>query len=141
MNFWDSSALIPLITEQKLSKKAESLYLQDKQGLYVWWGTMTECISALCRLERLSDLTSSEVENALVALRKLSKSWNIILPSDQLREKANRLLRVHPLRAADSFQLAAAIIASEDLLSKISFITFDERLAVAARKEGFEVIS
>lgn len=140
MNFWDSSALIPLVTEQQFSKRAESLYSEDKQGVYVWWGTMTECISALSRLERSSDLTSSEVENALTGLRKLSKSWNIILPSDQVRDKANRLLRVHPLRAADSFQLASAIIASEDLSSKILFITFDERLAVAARKEGFEVV-
>ena len=140
MNFRDSSALIPLVTEQQFSKRAESLYSEDKQGVYVWWGTMNEYISALSRLERSSDLTSSEVENALTGLRKLSKSWNIILPSDQVRDKANRLISVHPLRAADSFQLASAIIASEDLSSKILFMTFNERLAVAARKEGFEVV-
>jgi len=141
MNFWDSSALIPLFAEQDSTKRAESLYPIDGEGVCVWWGTITECISALSRLERISEISSADVENALTALRRLSISWNVILPSDQVRDKANRLLRVHPLRAADSFQLASAIISCEDFLSKVIFVSFDEKLLVAAQKEGFEVLS
>ena len=139
MNFWDSSAIIPLITSQETSEKADSLYKKETGGIFVWWGTFTECISALSHLERMNDLTNSEVENALTAMREVSADWNVILPSDQVREKANRLLRVHPLRSGDAFQLASAIVASEDLASRISLTTFDERLATAARKEGFKV--
>ncbi len=37
-------------------------------------------------------------------------------PSDEIRETAARFLRVHPLRAADALQLAAAFAAAESLL-------------------------
>jgi predicted nucleic acid-binding protein len=43
------------------------------------------------------------------------------------------------LRTADA-QLAAAIVASEGQPRTLRFVTLDERLAQAARREGFEVI-
>jgi predicted nucleic acid-binding protein len=46
---------------------------------------------------------------------------------------------VHPLRAADAFQLAAAYVAAEQRPSSLTIVTLDERLASAARKEGFAV--
>jgi len=140
MNFWDTSALVPLIVEQELSSLAEDKYRLERGGVFVWWGTYTECVSALARLERAQALTSREAEQALRALRKLAETWHEIQPSDLVRDKANRLLRLHSLRTGDAFQLASAIIASEDLTSKVTFVTFDERLAAAARKEGFEVM-
>jgi predicted nucleic acid-binding protein len=58
-----------------------------------------------------------------------------------LRECAIRLLRVHPLRAADAVQLAAAVIAAEMRPTSLEFVTADRRLADAARKEGFAVLA
>lgn len=52
---------------------------------------------------------------------------------------ARRLLRVHALRAADALQLAAAIAASEADPASLKLVTLDERLAEAARREGFPV--
>jgi hypothetical protein len=51
-----------------------------------------------------------------------------------------RFLRVHPLRAADALQLAAAFLAAERRPSSLELVTLDDRLADAARKEGFELI-
>jgi predicted nucleic acid-binding protein len=47
---------------------------------------------------------------------------------------------VHPLRAADAFQLAAAYMAAEQRPASLTIVTLDERLAAAARKEGFAVL-
>jgi len=47
---------------------------------------------------------------------------------------------VHHLRAADAPQLAAAFIAAERRPSSLEIVTLDERLAAAARKEGFVLI-
>jgi predicted nucleic acid-binding protein len=58
-------------------------------------------------------------------------------PSDDIRESARRLLRVHPLRAADALQLAAAMVAAERRPSTLAVVTFDDRLLDAAAKEGF----
>jgi hypothetical protein len=46
---------------------------------------------------------------------------------------------VHPLRAADALQLAAAVIAAERRPASLEVVTLDDRLASAARKEGFVV--
>ena len=74
------------------------------------------------------------------ALQQLAAAWQEILPGDQTRRTAQRLLRMHTLRAADSLQLAAAIIASAHNPTSIGFISLDERLNNAARREGFVVI-
>jgi hypothetical protein len=47
---------------------------------------------------------------------------------------------VHPLRAVDALQLAAAFIAAERRPSSLEVVTLDDRLAGAARKEGFVLI-
>ncbi|WP_395715064.1 hypothetical protein [Reyranella sp.] len=44
------------------------------------------------------------------------------------------------LRATDSLQLAAAFVASEHRPSSLQMVTLDERLADAARKEGFALV-
>ncbi|HEY5047063.1 MAG TPA: hypothetical protein VII49_03465 [Rhizomicrobium sp.] len=51
-----------------------------------------------------------------------------------------RFLRVHPLPAADALQLAAAFIAAERRPASLQLVTLDERVAVAARKEGFALV-
>jgi hypothetical protein len=47
---------------------------------------------------------------------------------------------VHPLRAADSLQLAAAIIAAEREPTTLEFVSLDDRLGEAASREGFRVV-
>lgn len=66
--------------------------------------------------------------------------WTELGPSDDLREQAMRLVRVHPLRAADALRLAAAIIASDFQPGSLEVVTLDTRLAEAAEKEGFRVL-
>ncbi len=51
-----------------------------------------------------------------------------------------RFSRVHPLRSANAPQLAAAFIAGERRPSSLEVVTLDDRVAVAARKEGFVMI-
>jgi predicted nucleic acid-binding protein len=60
--------------------------------------------------------------------------------SDPVREAAIRFLRVHALRAADALQLAAAFIAAERRPPSLTVVTLDDRLAAAARKEGFVLV-
>ena len=95
----------------------------------------------LARLERDSALTASAMTLALQRLRQLSAGCHEIDPSDEIRETAARFLRVHPLRAADALQLAAAFAAAERRPASLEIVTLDERLANAARKEGFALLA
>jgi hypothetical protein len=74
-------------------------------------------------------------------VRELADTWDEIVPTDAVRRTAERLLRAHPLRAADSLQLAAALIAADHDPTSLEIVCLDDRLSTAARREGFSVLS
>ena len=108
--------------------------------MLAWCGSQLECASAVARLERAGHLDRSGAAFASDRLKQLADGWREIEPSEIVRENAVRFLRVHPLRAADALQLAAAFLAAERRPSSLEVVTLDDRLADAARKEGFELI-
>ncbi len=140
MKFWDASALVPLLIDETTTKRLTALAVADPVML-VWWGSEVECVSAIARLERDGAIEADGVESALARLKLLAVSWHEVDASDALRASAVRVLRVHPLRAADALQLAAAFEACERRPASLDFITLDDRLATAARREGFPVLS
>ena len=139
MRFWDASAIVPLLVAEASTRRLQALAAKDSTML-VWWGSEVECVSALARLERDGALNGRAMMLVLQRLRHLAAGWNEVDPSDAIREAAARFLRVHPLRAADALQLAAAFLAAERSPASLEMITLDDRLAAAARKEGFAVI-
>jgi uncharacterized protein len=139
VKFWDASAIVPLLVMETSSRRLQSLAAKES-AMLVWWGSEVECVSALARRERDGALDSRVMAIALRRLQQLGASWHEIEPSDVIRETASRFLRVHPLRAADALQLAAAFAAAERRPASLEIITLDDRLANAARKEGFGVV-
>lgn len=139
MKFWDSSALLPLLVAETSSDAVQRAFERDPE-LVVWWGTEIECVSALSRRERDGDQLGTTVVEALLRLDQLSMSWREVQPVERVRRVARRMLRVHPLRAADALQLSAAIVASEDQPATLPLVTLDDRLAQAAEREGFVIV-
>ncbi len=139
MKFWDASAIVPLLMTEPATKTVQALAEKDPTML-VWWATEVECASAIARLERDGALDDAAMTQAFDRLKHLAQAWHEVDPSDPVREAAVRFLRVHPLRSADALQLAAAFIAAERRPSSLEVVTLDDRLAVAARKEGFVLI-
>jgi uncharacterized protein len=139
VRFWDASAIVPLLLTETITRAVQTLAAKDA-GMLVWWATEVECASAIARLDREGALDEAAVREAFQRLTQLATGWHEVDPSDSIRETAVRLLRVHPLRAADALQLAAAFLAAERRPSSLEVVTLDDRLAAAARKEGFVVI-
>jgi hypothetical protein len=139
MRFWDASAIVPLLVSEPSTGTMQEIVAQDPVVL-VWWATEVECASAIARLERDGGLAASAVAPTFNRLRQLAGGWHEIDPSDAVRETAVRFLRVHPLRTADALQLAAAFVAAEQRPSSLEVVTLDDRLAAAARKEGFQLV-
>jgi predicted nucleic acid-binding protein len=135
VKFWDASALVPLLVDERTSAAMHALLARDSVAV-VWWGSAAECASAIARREREGAIGAAAANAALERLRRLAEGWQEILPSDTVRGLALRLLRVHPLRSADSLQLAAAIVASDGEPSALDFVCLDARLAEAALREG-----
>jgi len=134
VRYWDSSAVVPLIADEQASESVRRVYAGDPE-VAVWWATQVECVSTLVRKERAGDLDPAALDAALGRLELLKAEWTEVEPSEAVRALSLRFLRVHPLRAADALQLAAATVIAEGL----PFLTLDDGLAAAARREGFPV--
>lgn len=139
MNFWDTSAIVPLCVHEPTSADVRDLLMRD-QEVAVWWGTRTECLSALARRLREGGLTLPDKHAAHDVLRTLAETWTEILPGDAVRNTAERLLAVHSIRTADAFQLAAALLRCQGEAADRGFVTFDLRLCDAGYREGFHIL-
>ena len=140
MRFWDSSAILPLIVEEHTSDHATRHYEANPE-LVVWWGTSVECASALARLECDGALETRDLTQALQQLQARKSAWNEVQPLDNVRAAAQRLLRLHPLRGADALHLGAALVAADHRPQAWEFVCLDARLAAAAEREGFGIVS
>ena len=139
MRFWDSSAVVALLVDELASPSVRAAHADDI-AMATWWGTEVECASALARLEREGRLDATQMADAVERLDELAAGWAEVQPVQRIRRAALRLLRVHPLRAADALQLAAAVAAAEDHPASLPFVTLDDRLGEAAGREGFRVV-
>ena len=106
----------------------------------VWWATEVECESGIARGEREGLLTGAEGTLARERLEELRERWVEVEPAEPQRKAARRLLRTHPLRACDALQLSAGLVAAEADPVTLELVTLDDRLAEAARREGFQVV-
>ena len=139
MRFWDTSAVVPLLVAEESTRAVRALMIEDPQ-MAVWALTPLEVLSALWRRRRLAEIEVRAQAAAEDALLELEAAWSIVADVTQVDRRARRLLATHPLRAADAAQLAAALVACDERPERLPFVTLDERLAEAARREGFAVL-
>jgi predicted nucleic acid-binding protein len=106
----------------------------------VWTLTRVELLSALARRERKEPAAARALASARARVLAAWEEWSEVVALEPVRRQAERLVSVHPLRAADALQLGAALIATDLDPARLELVTFDERLATAALKEGFSVL-
>jgi predicted nucleic acid-binding protein len=139
MRFWDSSALVPLLVQEGDSARVQPLVGADPAAI-VWAATAVEIASALWRRSRAGGIADKARDDALRELARQEVSWHAVVDIATVGARARRLLASHPLRAADACQLAAALVACRERSAALDFVTLDDRLGEAARKEGFRVL-
>ncbi len=140
MKFWDSSAILPLIVDEPSAPQVMPLVTADRT-MVVWWGTWVECCSAIARRHRDGIIDDQQVARSHKLLDMLSAEWVVVEASKPVAITAARLVRTHPLTAADALQLAAAIILPDPGTSHhTEFVCLDKRLVKAAKAEGFTVL-
>ena len=139
MKFWDTSALVALSVKEAQSAPVRNI-AQEDGAIVVWWVTLVECYSAFARLRRDNILTRAQEDQARQGVAALAAGWTEVQPSQQIRETAARVVLLHPLRAADALQLAAALLWVDGRAAGQHFVCLDQRLREAAQREGFEVL-
>jgi predicted nucleic acid-binding protein len=137
LKFWDSSALVALVFEEKASHRVRALLSADPE-VVVSFLAIIEVESAICRRSRGQ---SPDVRRIAAAkFKSLETTWVTVDPSLELMISARRVSATHGLRSGDAIQLASALAASTGATEKLPFVTTDEELMAAARSEGFLVL-
>jgi predicted nucleic acid-binding protein len=139
VKFWDTSAVVPPCVNEPGSATVKAILVKDP-SMVVWWATRTECISAFMRQVREGDLSVADERQAREVLGTLVQAWIEVQPSGTVRGTVERLLAVHPLRAADAFQLAATLLWCQGQTAGMVLVSFDTRLREAGYKEGFSLL-
>lgn len=140
VNYWDTSAIVPLLV-QEIDSAQRQRELRQSGPLVTWWGTATELVSAIARRHREGLLPNPQLKLTKARLDALQEQWVRVMPVEPLIRRAERLLWLHPLRAADAMQLAAALIACREDTRQCEFYCADQRLLEAATREGFVIRS
>ena len=104
---------------------------------FVWWETSIEIASALARLERENKISPAQRTRAEKRLETLEKIWQEIQPNAKIKELARTFPSLYGLKAADSLQLAAALVWGKENPKGKDFVSGDEKLIKAAEAIGF----
>src|SRR5262245_22723120 len=107
--FWDTSSIVPIIVHQPSSKRAKEL-LRKHSKLVLAWITPIVVHSSLSRLAREGVLDEKHYAIAADRFTQIEKNRIEVFPSETLRVLCIEVLKNHDLRAADSLQLASALI-------------------------------
>ncbi|CAN5670057.1 hypothetical protein BH24ACI1_BH24ACI1_15780 [soil metagenome] len=100
---------MPLCTNEPRSILASKFWKRFPTK-FVWWETSVEISSALARLERENKILLAQRLKAEKRLATLEKIWEEIQPGARVKELARTFPALHGLKAADSLQLAAALV-------------------------------
>jgi uncharacterized protein len=139
VKYWDTSAVVATLGAEQDSRGRTAL-VEDGGQAVAWWATRVECASALFRLRREEVIDEAVLTRAFKKMDVFFEKCVEVGPSEEVRKRAIRILRTHPLRAADALQLAAALVACREDPASLPFISSDQGLKAAAESEGFTVL-
>lgn len=138
MRYWDASAIVPLVIDEPRTTLVRAWAAQDPL-IITWAWTRVELASAVERRARDGSISAAERREALARFAALAEAWDEVTDLLAVRSRAIPLLGRHPIRAADSAQLAAALLLAESDPASVEFVCLDERLALAAEREGLRL--
>jgi len=140
LKFWDTSAVVPLIIREAGSELVRR-WLRDDADMVIWALTRLELVAAVERRAREKQLTARQRTLALARIERISRDAHEVNDVAAVRTRAVPLLARHALRAADAVQLGAALLVADPEPASLTLVALDRRLAAAAEREGFAVLS
>ncbi len=140
MRYWDASAVVALLVDEAGTALAQK-WLAEDGDVVTWALTRLEVSSALERRAREARLGAARRRSLLQRCRELHDAMSEVVELEAVRTRAIAALGRHELRAADAAQLGAALLICDGDAASLSFVCLDRRLAGAAAREGFDVLT
>jgi predicted nucleic acid-binding protein len=137
VRFWDSSAIVPIVAAEPMTEAMANCLLPIPMSSC---GALTEVEVASALMRTARDAGQERIRDAEALLDALAATWQTIDRVTEVAVDARQLLRRYNLTAADSLQLAAALLLRRRMSTALAFVVLDQRLATAARAEGLTVL-
>ena len=142
MQFWDSSALLPLAVRQlPFTTRCRRAFRRDVPRAVAFL-VRVECRSAVERLAREGALNDVARRRSLAKIDKLLAAFDIVAFSADVETHALTLLGRYPLRSLDALQLGCALSLCPrgDGAPRGELVCCDRKLAEAAVGQGFSLV-
>lgn len=140
--YLDSSALV-----KRYADEAGAELIRPLSDIVVSALARVEIPAAFWRKHRAGDISATDAATLTAAFEwgwfdgdAEAEPLAIVPPNEEILDRAAHTTAVHGLRAYDAIQLATAVVARAADPDLTTFACFDERLADAARLEGFTTI-
>ena len=138
MNYFDTSAIVKRFIAEEGSAHVEALFIAEPR-LATSKVSYAEVHAGLARRLR-EGRVSANMHRRLAD--RFDLDWDTYLAIDLIKPLlalTRDLVRRHPLRGFDAIHLASAISLRSSLGEPVQLVAGDERLLMAASKEGLEV--
>ena len=135
----DSSVLVKHYVENEKSSSHASQLIHSHK-VYVSSIAQIEVLSALSRKHQLGEVSQEESTTLKKTFLSDCKKMGVVELREEVISEAQDLVFRVSIKTLDSIHLASAIILKQIIETSYPFVTSDKKLAVAAEKEGFEVI-
>ena len=131
--YLDSSALVKIYVREEGTPEVRQAVTQAQ---YVGTSQITkvEVPSALMKLSRLHILDSGTAQTYLKLFLEQWPDFSSLALTNEVTERALRLVMHYPLRGFDAVHLATALVWQDLIGHQITFATFDKQLWRAAAK-------
>ena len=133
--YFDTSALIPLLVDERGSERASRLWDVADNVVAVRL-IYAEARAALAQGTRLGRLAAADLATAIDALEGLYANLDLLEVDERLVRRAGELAQHHALRGYDAVHLAAAERIRDDTTV---IVAGDRDLCTAARTLGMAV--
>lgn len=137
--FIDTSALVKRYHQEKGTEKIDEIFESKEKIIFISNLAVSEFTSAINRKKFEGEITESDLNLVLSRFfTDVMEILTIVGVTDSHVISSSDLILEYNLKALDSLQLATAVRLKE--LDAI-FISADEKLCEAARKEGLNVVN
>ena len=133
--YLDTSALVKKYFKETGSNDVISLW-KKSTAIATSSVAYAETIASFYRKKREGYIREKLLKTTIDVFKKDWNSFVRIEANDDLNERIDKLIALHPLRGFDAIHLASALIIHETVSESFLFACFDKRLLHAALSEG-----
>ncbi len=136
--YLDTSSLVKLYAEEVHSANIRHV-VKNAEVVATSRIAYAEARAAFARKFREDGMTVKEYRNIVQDIDQDWDNYFIVDVFDPLVKLAGQLAEKHALRGLDAIHLASSVVLRRHSERTVTFSCYDDRLAIAARKEGLKI--